>query len=87
MVGGVESQYSPITWDVIDPPSYIVNSSQLKQLYTYSYSFCNGKNIKHLTNYRIQNEENLSAPVGRSGLESAMSSQGGGHIFQEIQAM
>ena len=64
MVDGIESQYSPIIGDVIEPPSYMVNVSQLKQ-YSRSTSllFYDGKIKKYLTIFHpIENEEN-SFPI------------------------
>ena len=89
MSGGVESQYSPIIGDVIEPPSYMVNLSKLKHI-PISLLFFDGKNIKHLTNRNnsaIQNEENLCESVDQFVIEYARYNLFHACRVEEIQVM
>ena len=64
MVDGIESQYSPIIGDVIEPPSNMFNVSQLKQ-YSRSTSllFYDGKIKKYLTKKNPIEIEEKSFPI------------------------
>ena len=87
MSGGMESQKCPIIGDAIEPPSYMVNVSWLKQQYLFHYCFCNGKNIMHLTNRAIQNEENLCESVDQFVIEYARYNLFRAYRVEEIQVM
>jgi hypothetical protein len=91
MSGGVESQYSPIIGDVIEPPSYRVNLSQLKNNAYFITVFIMVRNRMHLTKNcplnPIQNEETLCQSVDQFVIEYSKYNLFHFYRAEEIQVM